>query len=329
MTGRLIRLESANRTGQGGSPETDIDSDAWWSDLPQLFDVEGEAPAYDDCPEAIWPACEWLPLAGPDWEPVEWWDAACVVQETPVSAARAVFYVDADNQSSQCAAELVSLFGAHPGVRGLSAVIAGNNSGSEIDAWARELRAADPQIEIRSLHVPRRSQAADVALIMELGARLEGHAERGDLLVVVSRDDLLVGAAEHAKARGCRAVAAYADSAPPAARSSRVATILLPAVEKTQLQVAARSFPVGCGLDPLPSEEMIVDQGLGPQSDPALVLAALRTLCRRNCAGLYPAGEVGQALATLGFDAKARSAFLASVPGIRAKGKASKKAYRF
>ncbi|MCG6942523.1 MAG: hypothetical protein LJE69_14890 [Thiohalocapsa sp.] len=61
----------------------------------------------------------------------------------------------------------------------------------------------------------------------------------------------------------------------------------------------------------------------------AQVLAALRTLCTSDAAGLYSATVVEQGLAKLGFDPKARRAFLASAPGIQTEGKFTGKAYRF
>lgn len=193
-----------------------------------------------------------------------------------------------------------------------------------------------PKIPVTTLEVPCRKDAADVALIMELGANLERHLHCGDLVVVVSHDDLLVGAAEHAKARGCRALAAYVDTDPPCARSNRVATLLLPTpgrprtakpparplvsiLPRDSRQVAAPPPPTVDNAQ-LPAKE---------EKDPAAVLAQLRKICTPAPKGGYRATDIGQALSKLGYDAPARRRFLATTPGIQTQGCATDKVYRF
>ena len=292
-----------------------------------------------------------------EWEPT--WPAECgraddwptaekqAPQSRPADAApSATLYIDGDNQSAQCAADLISLFRDDFGVRNLSAVIAGNNCGSLIAVWAQELQAAAPDIQTIGIEVPSRKDAADIALIMALGANLERHIQRGELVVIVSRDDLLVGAAEHAKTHGCRALAAYVDSDPPCARSSRVTTLLLPPPAK---QRTAKP-PVRRLISTLPSGARqaaaspagALNRAAGPSSanvtpsanldtdsNHAQILAKLRTLCTPTPDGTYTASAVGQALAKLGYDAKARRHVLATTPGIQTQGKAAAKVYRF
>ena len=273
----------------------------------------------------------------------------------PAAGRAAVFYIDADNQSAQCAAELVAAFRNDFGVVNLRAVIAGNNSGRQIQLWADELSAAAPGIEAIGLDCPSRKDAADLALIMELGASLESHRARAELVVVVSRDDLLVGAAERAKAHGCRAYSAYVDSDPPCCRSSRVTTLLLPpaagrnrdpAPPPRRLVSTVRSFaardpaaPVGQPIPaPVPAAapppaaatpKTRAAPPADPLSDPAWIIAHLRERCPALPDGAYGASQVGQALKALGLDEKARRRFLASAPGIQSEGKASHKVYRF
>jgi hypothetical protein len=166
---------------------------------------------------------------------------------------------------------------------------------------------------------------------------LRRHVEGGDLIVVVSRDDLLVAAAEHARAQGCLALAAYVESEPAANRSTRVPTVLLPATTQSiespfaDPPPAVSATPATLGgnaateIKPRSAQVPTV----GPQSEPVQVVAALRTLCSPNDAGLYPSTVVGQALAKLGFNAKARRRFLETAPGIEVHGKNTAKAYRF
>ena len=326
--------------------------------------LSSEDPEYDQLP---W--CE-TPDAAPDpglintawaqvaeWEPT--WSAECgraddwptaeeqTSQSRPTSATpSATLYIDADNQSAQCAADLISLFRDDFGVRNLSAVIAGNNCGSLIAVWAQELQAAAPDIQTIGIEVPSRKDAADIALIMELGANLEGHIQCGELVVIVSRDDLLVGAAEHAKTHGCRALAAYVDSDPPCARSSRVTTLLLPTPGKQRtakppvrrlistLPSGARqaaASPVGAlNKAAAPSSANVNPSAkLDTDSNHTQVLAKLRSMCTPTPEGTYTASEVGQALAKLGYGAKARRHILTTTPGIQTQGKATAKVYRF
>ena len=220
-------------------------------------------------------------------------------------------------------------------MRELGAVIAGNDSGSRVASWVQGLRAAAPEIEPIAIDVPSRKDAADAALIMELGANLERHLARGDLVVVVSRDDLLVGAAEHAKQLGCRALAAYVDSNPPCARRSRVATLLLPTPGK-QRTSKPPTRPLVSTLPrdsretaaPPPATAGNAQPPATPEQAPAAILAQLRMMCTPAPKRGYSATDVGQALHKLGYDAPARRRFLATTPGIQTQGQGTSKIYR-
>jgi hypothetical protein len=82
------------------------------------------------------------------------------------------------------------------------------------------------------LEVSSRKQAADITLMMELGAHLDRHIHERERVIIVSRDELLISAAEYAQSRGCTVFIAYADSEIPTARSTRLTTLLLPAIAK-------------------------------------------------------------------------------------------------
>lgn len=149
---------------------------------------------------------------------------------TSVSVA---LYIDADNQSPQCAKALLSAFRLDfSDARVVSATIAGNNHGQQINSWRDELLSVLPNLVVHTLTAPHRKQGADVALLMALGAGLERHVRERELVVIVSRDDLVIGAAEQAKARGCRTWITYADGEIPTARNTHSTTLLLPALAK-------------------------------------------------------------------------------------------------
>ncbi|WP_139558170.1 PIN domain-containing protein [Methylotetracoccus oryzae] len=224
--------------------------------------------------------------------------------------ANATLYIDADNQSCQCAKSLANLLRNELGLQVTRIVLAGNNHGKEIENWRGALAAELPDIEPLILHVSSRKQAADAALIMELGAKLERHLQYRERIIVVSRDDFLVGAAEHAKTRGCLVLVAYAHGEIPAARSSRLTTLVLPAVSKPSCLLPTADQGVTAPLAPTQTADVV-----------RTVIAELRKLCTKQPGGGYKANEVGQALFKLGFDTKAKRArFLKTIPGLHEQG---------
>lgn len=245
------------------------------------------------------------------------------IPEVTVSAVAApisvALYIDADNQSPQCASALLELLQADFDARVVSATIAGNNHGQQIDNWRRELLTVLPDLFVQPLTVPHRKQGADVALLMALGSNLERHTRARELVVIVSRDDLVIGAAEHAKAQGCRTLISHADGDISTARNPLLTTLLLPALGKpvpiaqpkpTVVQALTSTSPVGA-----PTQS--------PSDSVATVLAKIRGMCTQQPGGGYSATDVGQALSKLGYDKAARTRFLASVPGLTKRGAAA------
>jgi hypothetical protein len=246
--------------------------------------------------------------------------------ESPgVLPASVALYIDADNQSHQCAKALLGLFPAIFDARVVSATIAGNNHGQQIDRWRDELVSALPDLVVHVLAAPDRKHGADVALLMALGADLERHIREGEVVVVVSRDDLVIGAAEQAKARGCRTLIAYADGEIPTARNPHLTTLLLPALGKPVS--VPRAAPVVAPAATQTAPARLPDRA--PDGAVASVLAQLRGMCTQQPGGGYGASDVGQALSKLGYDKAARARFLASVPGLRVRGTGPKKVLEF
>jgi hypothetical protein len=226
-------------------------------------------------------------------------------ESTGVPRASVVLYIDADNQSHQCAKALLGLFREELDVRVVSATIVGNNHGKQVDRWRDELVSALPDLVVHRLTAPDRKQGADVALLMALGASLERHIHEGEVVVIVSRDDLVIAAAEQIKARGCRTLVAYADSDVPTARNPHVTTLLLPAVAKPV------SVPRAAPVVGPPVAARRPDQA--PDGDVGSVLAKLRGMCTQQPGGGYSPSDVGQALSKLGYDKAKRKRFLKSV----------------
>jgi hypothetical protein len=169
---------------------------------------------------------------------------------------------------------------------------------------------------VNPLTAPHRKQGADVALLMALGAELERHIREREVVVIVSRDDLVIGAAEQAKARGCKTLVAYADGENSTARNSLLTTLLLPAVVKPISVVHPAPAAVVAVTRPQP----VHPTPPTPNDEAATVLAQVRAMCTQQPGGGYSATDVGQALSKLGYDKAARARFLASVPGLQKRG---------
>ncbi|UHD18430.1 NYN domain-containing protein [Thiocapsa bogorovii] len=253
--------------------------------------------------------------------------------ETPaVSVVSVALYVDADNQSAQCAAPLLNLFRTEFKARVVSATIAGNNLGQKIDDWRSALLAEDPDLAIQALPAPHRKNGADIVLLMALGAALDAHLSEQTLVVVVSRDDLLIGAAEQAKARGCKTLVAYADSDIPTARNTQLTTLLLPALKPANApwpKSVSVVQPPPVVIQASKPEPPVQPMPLTVGKDAKAVLAKVRGLCKQQPGGGYPASAVGQALQKLGYDKAARASFLKSTPGLKKMGSGANLRYLF
>jgi hypothetical protein len=145
---------------------------------------------------------------------------------------------------------------------------------------------------------------------MALGADLERHIRDSEVVVIVSRDDLVIGAAEQAKARGCKTLIAYAESEIPTARNPYLTTLLLPASAKAPAVAAPAATATPSARPPAQA----------PSGTAASVIAQLRGMCKQQPSGGYGASDVGQALSKLGYDKAARARFLASVPALTVRG---------
>ncbi len=237
-------------------------------------------------------------------------------ESTGAAPTSVALYIDADNQSPQCAKALLGLLRTDFEARVASATIAGNNHGQEINNWRDELVSALPDLVVNPLTAPHRKQGADVALLMALGAELERHIREREVVVIVSRDDLVIGAAEQAKARGCKTLVAYADSENSTARNPYLTTLLLPALVKPVSVV----HPAPVALAAVTPPQPVHPTTQTPNDGVAAVLAQVRGLCKQKPGGGYSATDVGQALSKLGYDKAARAHFLASVPGLKKRG---------
>ena len=259
------------------------------------------------------------------------WQEAQTIDAYPDNGLRraTVLYIDADNQSPQLATPLLNTLIEVFTAQITAITIAGNNLGKQVDCWHRHLSDHDPDLAIRTLTLPSRKEAADIALILELGTNLERHIREQSLVIIMSRDDLLIGAAEQAKARGARVLLAYADSSIPSPGHADLTTLLLPTVSKTPAKKTPAATPVATRAAAKPAITISTEVPPVDKTSVPSVLAALRKMCPKQIGGGYTATHVGQALAKLDFDAKARKQFLKTVPNLGAKGTGSSKLLLF
>ncbi|BCU08370.1 NYN domain-containing protein [Allochromatium tepidum] len=266
-----------------------------------------------------------------------------VLPSGPLQPPRSVaLYIDGDNQSPAIARDLLASIRQDLGLDVSRVVLAGNDHGHTVPRWqaalAKEGLAED---RILALRVPRKPEAADLAVILELGAALERHRQEPDLVVVVSRDEWLIGAAEAVRARGCRVWVAYAENeAVPA--QTQLPTLLLPAVQRNQATSKAAtvapekptesvrptvSAPTFTPTTAVPTAKpTAATPAVQPTSSHTKLLAQIRAQCKVQPGGGYLANEVGQVLYKLGLtDKAARTRFLKAVPGLREAGAGSAK----
>jgi hypothetical protein len=252
--------------------------------------------------------------------------AANAVSEPPrtTEPARApgsvVIYIDADNQAAANAAQLARTCHLDLNGKPLEVHVAGNNSGQRLEHWCTELARALPDAAQNRIEVPVRRNSADVALIMELGRNLDRHIARSDLIVVASRDDFLICAAEHAQMRGARVLLAYSDTGVATARSTLLTTLLLPA-------------PNGQGNAGSAGKATADVPPAAPNgSDTAErhVLAQLRSMLSPQQGGGYAASAVGHALRQLGYETpEQRRSFIDGAKAMRVAGSGADKRYLF
>jgi hypothetical protein len=246
-----------------------------------------------------------------------------IAHNAPAAARSAVLYIDADNQLPLCAEILVEVCRIDLAVDLLRAVIAGNNSGRQVANWSEALRDGAGDIPIQAITVPTRKEAADLALVMELGANLKDHIASGDLIVIVSRDDFLIGAAERARSLGCACIIAYATGAPVNPQGTSLPTLILPMPDRG---VPASAAPRGA-LATEPSSTAGNAQAAAPTT--SQILTKVRAELPQQPGGGYGAGPLGTLLAQLGLDAAARKQFLSKTPGVRTVGSGPNKRYLF
>ena len=222
---------------------------------------------------------------------------------------RTLLFVDADNQSPALVAPLARVFTSF-GRSCTQAIVAGNGKGDRVRGWEQALQSEMPGIEVRCHVAPVRKQSADVRLMFELAAVHYGEADPATLIVVVSRDDLLVAATEYLASQGHNVLIALGAAPNAVAPVTDQPLVALPLPQATTAAQAA--------------DVIVMPTGNAPDNiDVRTVTAAvakIRQTIAQDKKGGYSASAVGQLLSEMGHDKAARTKILRAIPNFKEAG---------
>jgi hypothetical protein len=232
--------------------------------------------------------------------------------------ATTLLFVDADNQAPILASTLTR-FLKTIGRDSAKAIVAGNGVGDRVKNWESALKDALPAIEIACHVTPPRKQSADVRLMFELAAFYHGHPDPSVLLVVFSRDDLLVAATECLAQRGHNAMIVVGASHNGASLLTDVPVVVLTTPQQITSSPAT-------ALAPPPAPPKVTSPVT--KADDQVVSAAIKRVreqLKPNQQGGYAASAVGQVLAQMGHDKAARARIVKQIPRLKEVGSGPEK----
>lgn len=230
-----------------------------------------------------------------------------------------LLFVDADNQAPILALTLTN-FLKIIGRTSASAIVAGNGVGDRVQNWESALREALPGIEVTCHVTPLRKQSADVRLMFELATFYHGEPDPSVLLVVFSRDDLLLAASECLVQRGHNVIIALGASSNGTPLLTEVPVVVLASPQQATASIVA-ALPTS-----VPAPATVDTPGI--KLDKQVVSAALNNIrqsLKPNKQGEYEASAVGQILYQLGHDKAMRTKILKQIPNLKEVGTGSEK----
>lgn len=214
-------------------------------------------------------------------------------------------FIDADNQPPALATGLAALTGILQQSHILAAVV-GNSAGRHVVEWEGKLREAIPGIGVNSKITRLRRQSADAQLMFELAALYHATPTPLDLVIVVSRDEHLIAAAEILAAKGHHVLLAVAAIPNATLITSTVPVVLMAA--GVQEGIAA-SESADTSTRPSSTKAM--------SDEHARVIDLIRHHGRRGAGGGYAKTEVGAVLAKQGYGKLERKRLLQQIPARR------------
>lgn len=230
---------------------------------------------------------------------------------------RAHLFIDADNQSPSLAKPLMR-FLANVGLGTAHIFIAGNGSGDRGNGWQSALDEVSLDLPVTTHKAPMRKQSADVRLLFELAPFYHREPDTVAVVLIVSRDDLLLAAAEALHSQGHKVLVAVGAAAPALPLASELPVVVLPQPHPAATQTPQRAF-AAAELKPAAS---------GPDLDAQIVKAAItriRQTLSPSQGGGYAASAVGQVLSQMGYDKTMRTLIVKAIPNLRETGVGSDK----
>lgn len=212
-------------------------------------------------------------------------------------------YIDADNQPRTLVPALASLL-ATLQRRQVHAVVVGNSNGRHVEEWADGLMESIPGIAVDRRVTRLRRESADAQLMFELGALYHGAPNPLDLVVVVSRDELLIAATEILAAQGHAVLLAVGATQNAALIASTTPVVLLPSGTLEAMPTVSQASP-----DTTPTNA---------SSEHARVIALIQLHTKREADGGYLLTNVGAVLAKHGHGKGDRKRLIREIPARRA-----------
>lgn len=232
-----------------------------------------------------------------------------------------LLFIDADNQSPALAAPLAR-FLSSIGREATHAIVAGNSAGVRVGAWQQALIAALPGIDVQCHVAPLRKQSADVRLMFELARVFHGEPDPSTLILVLSRDDLLLAATECLVTSGHHAMVAVGHTSNGAPVFADLPVVVLPSPQTTMPSSQA-SIETDTSSAPTTPPNHAADA-----VEKRTVLAAVAKIKQSvvpNKQGGYAASAVGHVLAQLGHDKNQRAKIVNAIPNLKETGSGSDK----
>lgn len=225
----------------------------------------------------------------------------------------ALVFVDADNQSPALAKPLLQFLS---GIRHTTAriFIAGNGSGDRVSGWQAVLRDINPSAHVTTHVAPMRKQSADVRLMFELATLYHAQPDSRILVLIVSRDDLLLAAAESLSALGHHVLLTVGSSTPATPLTTELPVVVLPL-----LQAVTQAAPKEAAPPTAEPKQSPATSDVDAQIVNAAV-AKIRQSLSQSKGGGYAASAVGQVLSQMGHDKAMRTRIVRAIPNLRETG---------
>ncbi len=233
--------------------------------------------------------------------------------------ATTLLFVDADNQAPILASTLTR-FLKTIGRDSATAIVAGNGVGDRVKNWESALKEALPAIEVFCHVTPPRKQSADVRLMFELAAFYHGQPDPSVMLVIFSRDGLLVAATECLAQRGDNAMIVVGATPNGMSLLTDVPVVVLTTPQQVTTSIAMAAVP------PPPAPPKVISPVT--KADNQIVSAAItriREQLKPNQQGGYAASAVGQVLAQMGHDKATRARIVKQIPKLKEVGSGPEK----